>query len=80
MEYFFFSLTMGQILKRNSWASLPIPTDVVHWVENIARYAKKGVFFANRNNATTLDETSDNNNDEDYVEMKIPPTMTTQFI
>ena len=68
--YFFFSLTTGKVINRMRWTTIPMPKEVIEWVERIARqeYAGTTLLFEDRNHNEILDldqddDEEDNNSD-----------------
>jgi hypothetical protein len=68
--YFFFSLTTGRRLNRNRWTSLPMPTDVIERIHNMARrgHAPRGILFADR---AGIDDPNDDHPGDDPNEHNI---------
>ena len=57
-------------MNRHNWTALPMPNEVISGVEKMKRDARNGVWFTNRNidPLLDLDNESDDNNDENYVD------------
>jgi hypothetical protein len=65
--YYFYSLTSGRRINRNRWTSLPMPTDVIDRVRNLARQAQAnlGLSFTDRHGQLILDDYDDPDDDDD---------------
>ena len=57
--YYFFSLTTGRRLNRNAWTELPMPSEVIQRVHDLAKNAPAGLQFGDRNNNPDPDDDED---------------------
>ena len=67
--YFIFSLTTGKVINRMRWTTIPMPKEVIDWVERMARQEHAGttLLFEDRDHNEILDlDQEDGNDDSDY--------------
>ena len=67
--YFFFSLTTGKVINQMCWTTIPMPKEVIHWVERMARQEHTGTTLLlkdrGHNEIINLDH-EDDDDDSDY--------------
>ena len=66
--YFFFSLTIGRVLNRGRWTSLPMPNEVIDRVHRMARqeHGNNGLLLKDRNHHPLVDPDDDGDDDSMY--------------
>eukprot|EP00957_Ditylum_brightwellii_P209437 15361763-Ditylum_brightwellii.AAC.1 len=71
-RHFFLGLTTGRWLLCNRWTALPLPSDVVRQVNQLAHCNPKGLTFADRSGQPLMAE---DDTEEDHDENDVPKLM-----
>ena len=67
--YFFFSLTTGKVINQMRWTAIPMPQEVIDWVERMAcqEHAGTTLLFEDRDHNEIIDPDHENDDDNsDY--------------
>jgi hypothetical protein len=67
--WYFFNLNTGRVINRHRWTELPLPSDVIVRVRNLARRAhvtKRGIVFQNGAGEPLFDDDNDDSDDSSY--------------